>query len=121
MQSKATTVDDYLKDVPKDRLDALNKIRQLCLKELKGYDEVIMYGGPCYAKNNIPEAGFASQKNFIGFYILKKDVIDKYKGGLKNVSIGKGVIRFTNAKKIDFKVIQKMLKGTYESNNTICE
>ena len=40
MQSKAVTVDDYLKEVPKERLSVLNKIKQLCLKELKGYDEV---------------------------------------------------------------------------------
>jgi hypothetical protein len=47
MQSKAATVDDYLKEVPKDRLPVLYKIRQLFLKELKGYDEVMLYGGPC--------------------------------------------------------------------------
>ena len=29
MQSKAVTVDDYFKEVPKERLAVLNKIRQL--------------------------------------------------------------------------------------------
>jgi len=56
----------------------------------------MLYGGPCYVKNNIVEAGFASQKHFIGLYILKQDVMRKYKDELKGVSIGKGVMRFTN-------------------------
>ena len=95
MQSKAATVDDYLKEVPVGRLEALTKIRELCLKELKGYKESMRYGNPCYEKKNIAEAGFASQKNFIGLYIIKQDVMEKYKSELKGVSVGKGCIRYT--------------------------
>lgn len=120
MQSNAPNVDLYLEEVPKERLEALNNIRKLCLKELRGYDEAMMYGGPCYVKNNIPEVGFASQKNFIGLYILKQDVMEKYKDELKGVSIGKGCIRFTKPDKIDFDVVQKMLKETFKSDNIIC-
>ena len=122
MQSKASDVDTYLKEVPDDRRPVLKKIRDLCLKELKGYDESMKYGGPCYEKNNIPEAGFASQKHFIGLYILKQDVMEKYKPLLKGkgISIGKGCIRFSKPDKIDLEVVRKMLKGTFISKNTIC-
>ena len=120
MQSKAATVDDYLKEVPAERLKALTQIRELFLQELKGYTEIMRYGGPCYEKNNIAEAGFASQKHFIGVYILKTDVMEKYKGELKGVSTGKGCIRFTNPEKIDFSVVQKMLAGTFLSTYKIC-
>lgn len=120
MQSKAATVDEYLKEVPADRLEALKQIRKLFLQELKGYKEIMRYGGPCYEKNNIIEAGFASQKHFIGVYILKQDVMEKYKCELKGVSIGKGCIRFTKPEKIDFTVVQKMLAGTFRSKNPVC-
>jgi uncharacterized protein YdhG (YjbR/CyaY superfamily) len=120
MQSKAANVDEYLKEVPPERLKALTQLRELFLKELKGYKESMRYGGPCYEKNNIAEAGFASQKHFIGVYILKQDVMEKYKGELKGISIGKGCIRFTNPEKIDFAVVKKMLAGTYQSKNPIC-
>ncbi len=120
MQSKAATVDEYLKEVPPDRLKALTRLRELFLKELKGYKESMRYGGPYYEKNNIAEAGFASQKHFIGVYILKQDVMEKYKGELKGISVGKGCIRFTKPEKIDFDVVQKMLKGTYRSKTTVC-
>lgn len=120
MQSKAASVDEYLKEVPAERLGALTSIRALFRQELKGYEEVMEYGGPCYRKNGVIEAGFASQKNFIGVYILKQVIMDEYKGELKGVSTGKGCIRFTNPAKINFEVIQKMLKGTYESDDVIC-
>ena len=120
MQSKAVNVDMYLEEVPAGRLSALTKIRQLCLRELKGYAETMRYGNPCYEKNNIAEVGFASQKNNIALYILKQDVMQKYRGELKGISVGKGCIRYTKPDKIDFGVVKKMLVGTYISKEKIC-
>jgi len=120
MQSKAATVDEYLKEIPAARLDVLTRIRELFRKELKGYAETMRYGGPCYEKNNIAEAGFASQQHFIGIYILKQDVIEQYREELKGISVGKGVIRYTNPAKIDLRLLQKMLKATYRSKTVIC-
>jgi hypothetical protein len=62
MQSKVSTVDEYLKEVPPGRADALNKIRELCIKELKGYPETMRYGMPCYEKNNIVEISLPVKK-----------------------------------------------------------
>ena len=120
MQSKAATVDSYLKEIPEDRLAALSKLRALCLAALKGYNETMCYGMPCYEKNGITEVSFASQKNTINLYILKQDVMDRYKAELKGVSTGKGCIRFTKVEKIDFDVVNKMLEGTYLSTQSIC-
>ena len=113
-------MDTYIREAPDDRREALSKIRDICLKELKGYTEIMKYGGPCYEKNHVVEIGFGNQKHFIGLYILKKDVMDQYKGLLKGVSVGKGAIRFGNPKKIDFDVVEKMVRGTFLSTNTIC-
>jgi uncharacterized protein YdhG (YjbR/CyaY superfamily) len=120
MQSNAATVDSYLKEVPEDRLAVLTRLRALCLAALKGYDETMRYGMPCYEKNGIIEVSFASQKNTVNLYILKQDVMDRYKGELKGVSTGKGCIRFTKVEKIDFEVVKKILEGTYLSELTIC-
>jgi uncharacterized protein YdhG (YjbR/CyaY superfamily) len=120
MQSKAESVEIYLKEIPNERLYALTKIRQLCLNELKDYKEIMRYGMPCYEKDNVVEVSFASQKNNIALYILKQDVMEKYKGELKGVSFGKGCIRYTKPDKIDFELIEKMLAGTYISKNIIC-
>ena len=102
MQSKALTFDLYLKETPVNRLDALVTISDLCLKEIKSYNKTMRYGMPCYEKNDIIEVSFASQKNNITLYILKQDVMERYKGELKGASIGKGCIRF-------FKTMQNRL------------
>lgn len=68
------------------------------------------------------EVGFASQKNFIGLYILRLDVVNAYRDLLqvKGVSVGKGVIRYSKPEHIDFKIVEAMLNATYESTGVIC-
>ena len=120
MQSTAPDVTTYIQEAPEDRQPFLIKLREIFAEELKGYKESMRYGGPCYEKEGVAEAGFASQKNYIGVYILKKGVMDRYKGELKGVSMGKGVMRFANFQKIDFEVIRKMVAGTYSSSEKVC-
>ena len=122
MQSSAKTVTAYLKEVPAERRDALKKLRDLCRSELTGYEESMTYGGPCYSRNGTVEVGFASQKNFIGLYILRTDVMKAHKDLLKvkGVTFGKGCIRYSKPERIDFKVVESMLRATRESTGVIC-
>ena len=80
------------------------------------------YGGPSYSRNGEVEVGFASQKNFIGLYILRTDVMKTHRDQLKGkgVSIGKGAIRYSKPEKIDFGVVEKMLRATQASMGPVC-
>jgi uncharacterized protein YdhG (YjbR/CyaY superfamily) len=122
MQSQAKDVTTYLEEVPAERKAALVQLRKQCLAVLKGFEESMRYGGPCYSRNGVVEVGFASQKHFIGLYILRTDVmkthIDLLK--IKGVSVGKGCIRYSKPEKIDFKVVESMLKATEESIGVVC-
>jgi uncharacterized protein YdhG (YjbR/CyaY superfamily) len=120
MQSTAKTVAEYLKEVPPDRLAALQEIRRLCRKHLRGYEEIMQHGGPCYHRAGVVEVGFASQKNNIALYLLRKDVLDAYRAEFPPSTVSKGVIRYRNPDKIDFKVIEKMLIATRQSTGPIC-
>jgi len=123
MQSSAKTVTDYLEDVPADRKPALAQIRQLCLTILTDFEESMQYGGPCYARNGEIEVGFASQKHFIGLYILRTDVMNAHRGLLigKGISLGKGCIRYSRPERIDFDVVEMLLKATVASSGPICD
>jgi uncharacterized protein YdhG (YjbR/CyaY superfamily) len=123
MQSTAKTVTAYLDEVLAERKAALAKLRDLCRRLLKGYEESMQYGGPCYSRNGRVEVGFASQKNFIGLYILRTDVMNAHRDLLKGkgVSLGKGCIRYSKPEKIDFQVVEMMLKATRESTGPICD
>jgi uncharacterized protein YdhG (YjbR/CyaY superfamily) len=122
MQSQASDVTTYLEEVPAERRAALTQLRKLCLASLKGFEESMRYGGPVYSRYGEIEVGFASQKNFIGLYILRTDVMNTYKDSLKikGVSMGKGCIRYSKPEKIDFAVVEKMLKATVESTGVVC-
>ena len=122
MQSQAEDVTAYLQEVPAERKAALEEIRRQCLSVLKGFEESMQYGGPCYSRNGVVEVGFASQKHFIGLYILRTDVMNAHKDMLKikGVSLGKGCIRYSKSEKIDFKVVESMLKATVLSTGEVC-
>lgn len=120
MKISATTVDDYLAGVPDSRRAALTTLRKLCVKCLKGYEEVMAYGGPCYRKNGVIEVGFASQKHFLALYVLKKDLVNSFRERLTGASIGKGCIRYTKPEKIDFHLIEKLLVATSRSREIPC-
>jgi len=82
----------------------------------------MVYGGPCYSRNGEVEVGFASQKHFIGLYILRTDVMNAHKDQLKGkgVTFGKGCIRYSKPERIDFNVVESMLRVTEESTGVVC-
>jgi uncharacterized protein YdhG (YjbR/CyaY superfamily) len=122
MQSTAKDVTTYIEQTPTERREALLKLRALCQNYLTDFTESMAYSGPSYSRNGEVEVGFASQKHFIGLYILRTDVmkthIDQLKG--KGVSIGKGAIRYSKPGRIDFKVVESMLRATQESIGKVC-
>ena len=122
MQSQAKDVTAYLEEVPAERRAALVQLRKQCLATLKGFEESMQYGGPCYSRNGEVEVGFASQKHFIGLYILRTDVMKTYQSQLKikGVSLGKGCIRYSKPEKIDFELVNKLLQATVESTGAVC-
>jgi uncharacterized protein YdhG (YjbR/CyaY superfamily) len=122
MQSTAKDVSTYLEEVPAERKAALVELRKQCLATLKGFEESMTYGNPAYSRNGVVEVGFASQKHFIGLYILRTNVMKAHLNFLKikGISVGKGCIRYSKPEKIDFKVVESMLKATVKSTGVVC-
>jgi uncharacterized protein YdhG (YjbR/CyaY superfamily) len=122
MQSSAKTVTAYLNEVPAERKAALKKLRDLCRATLTGFKETMEYGGPCYSRDGEVEVGFMSQKHFIGLYILRTDVMKTHAHLLKGkgISHGKGCIRYSKPERIDFNVVESMLRATAESRGVVC-
>jgi uncharacterized protein YdhG (YjbR/CyaY superfamily) len=122
MQSQAKAVTTYIEEAPTERREALLKLRELCQTHLTGFTENMEYGGPTYARNGEVEVGFASQKHFIGLYILRTDVMNAHRDQLKGkgVSIGKGATRYSRPERIDFNVVESMLRATVKSTGPVC-
>ena len=121
MQSSAKTVPAYLQEVPEARKAALKQLRDLCRLTLTGFKESMSYGMPGYSRNGAVEVGFTSQKNFIALYILRTDVMNahRYLLNIPGVTFGKGCIRYATPEKIDFKVVERLLKATLASQGEV--
>lgn len=132
MQSKATTVDQYLSEVPPDRQEAMNKLRKVIKKNLpRGFKEGMGYGMMgysvphsiypagyhCNPTDPLPFAGLASQKNSINFYHmgiyadskLLKWFTDAYaKAGVGKLDMGKSCIRFKKPENIPYNLLGEL-------------
>jgi uncharacterized protein YdhG (YjbR/CyaY superfamily) len=98
----------------------MQRLREICLATLPGFEESMQYGMPSYSRNGTVEVAFASQKNYISFYILKEDVLNKHRPALKGVNMGKGCIRYTKPEKINFELVRQLLADTVTSTAEIC-
>ncbi len=134
MTSKATTVDQYLKELPPERKQAMVELRKIILQNLpSGFSEGIGYGMigyvvphelypagyHCDPKLPLPFVSIASQKNFIALYHmgiyaspkLLKWFVDEYpKHSVKKLDMGKSCIRFKNPADIPYKLIGELIK-----------
>jgi hypothetical protein len=121
MKSEAKTVDDYLEAIPGNRKDALTNLRNLCVETLDGYEESMEYGMPSYKKpNEDVEVAFASQKQYISLYILKEEVLNRHRGKLSGLNLGKGCIRYRKPEQIDFAIVREILADSHQSESEIC-
>ena len=133
MQSKATTVDQYIAEAPQERQEALQKLRATILAHLpKDFVEAMGYGMAGYAVPHsiypagyhctphlpLPFMGFASQKNSINFYhmgiyadeALYNWFLAEYaKFSKKKLDIGKSCMRFKKPEDIPFDLIGELV------------
>lgn len=134
MQSKSTTVNEYLKEIPSERKEAFSKLRNEILKNLpKGLEEGMTYGMigyyvphsiypngyHCDPKQPLPFAALASQKNFISFYHMgmysDQKLLDWFQNEYPKFSnakldMGKSCVRFKKMDDIPFTLIGKLMK-----------
>jgi Domain of unknown function (DU1801) len=134
MQSKATTVDAYLAELPEDRKKAITELRKLFKKNLpKGFKEQMSYGMigyvvphttypdgyHCKPELPLPFINIASQKNFIAIYHmgiygnpkLLKWFNDEYaKTTTKKLDMGKSCMRYKKTEDIPLALLGELAK-----------
>lgn len=123
VQSSAPTVDAFMLEVGPDRLPYIQGLREACLKTLPGWEERMSYGMPAYGPADAPDIGvaFNNQKQHVAFYV-GQTAIQKFQADLAvpGISCGKGCVRYMNPRKMDFAVIEAMLKDVYVRHEPAC-
>lgn len=115
MQSKATTVAGYLKELPADRRKALSKLRTVIRKAAPKAVEEMQYGMIAYTMGE-PILALASQKNYMAFYACYTDVVGKYGSSLGKLNCGKSCIRFNRLEDLPLDVVAKIVKDTVKAS-----
>jgi uncharacterized protein YdhG (YjbR/CyaY superfamily) len=133
MKIAANSVDEYISQLPEDRMLALRKLRELILENLpEGFVEEMNYGLPgyvvphsvypagyhCDPKMPLPFMSFASQKNHISFYHMgvyaDQNLMEWFtqeypKHSQSKLDMGKSCIRFKKPEHIPFGLIAELV------------
>lgn len=132
MKYEATTVEDYISQIPEERKEALQKLRSIIKNNLpKGFEEGISYnmigyyvphktypdGYHCNPKLPLPFMNVASQKNSVNLYhsgiYAKKELHDWFvaeypKHVKRKLDMGKSCIRFKKLDDIPYELIAQL-------------
>lgn len=132
MQSSAKTTEEYLAELPLDRKESIEKLRETVLENLpEGFQEVMCYGMlgyvvphsiypkgyHCDPKLPLPFLSIASQKNFIAFYHMgiyaDKNLLDWFvaeypKHTKTKLDMGKSCIRFKKITDIPYDLLGQL-------------
>jgi uncharacterized protein YdhG (YjbR/CyaY superfamily) len=125
MQSKAKTVDEYLSDLPDNRLEAIETVRDVILENLpEGFEEVMNWGmityqvplsryPNTYNKKPLMMAALASQKNHMAVYLTgvyadpasRAKFTAAYKDTGKRMDMGQSCVRFRKLEDLPLELI----------------
>lgn len=134
MQSKATTVDAYLAELPAERREAIGQVRQVILDNLPtGYREGMQYGMIGYfVPHELYPAGYhvdpkeplcfvalGSQKNHMALYMMCQYVAGSEKAFRaawaktgKKLDMGKSCIRFKRVDDLALDLVGQAIRET---------
>jgi hypothetical protein len=133
MQSPATSVEQYLRELPDDRREAIEAVRDVILANLPtGYEEGMQYGMigyyvphsvypkgyHCDPKQPLPFASLASQKNHMALYLMciygdpaHAAWFEKaWKKTGRKLDMGKSCVRFRRLEDVPLEVIGQAVK-----------
>lgn len=134
MTSKATSPEQYIQELPEDRVEAVTKLRKVINENLpEGFKEVMSYGMigyvvphsiypagyHCSPNLPLPFMSFASQKNSINFYhmgiyaqpeLLNWFTAEYPKYTNVKLDMGKSCVRFKKSEHIPFELIGKLVQ-----------
>ncbi|NVO21418.1 MAG: DUF1801 domain-containing protein [Bacteroidetes bacterium] len=132
MQSKASTIQEYVQELPDERKDPMRRLIEAIRKNIPaGFSEGMGYGMPAWfvshanypkgyhanPKLPLPFLNVASQKNHIAFYYMalyKGPLLDWFTERWNEVcsyklDMGKGCIRFKKPAEIPFDLLGELV------------
>jgi uncharacterized protein YdhG (YjbR/CyaY superfamily) len=131
-RSAATTVDEYLAELPDERRKVVSTVREAVLRHLpEGYRESMAYGmiGYCIPLERYPHtyngqplsfAAIAAQKNHYALYltcayqdpVLERELREAFAAAGKKLDMGRSCIRFRTPDDLALDAIGRIIAAT---------
>lgn len=131
MKSKAESVEEYLAEIPPERRQAIDQVRQTILRNLPaGYEEAMNWGmityqvplevyPDTYNKQPLMYAALANQKNHMAVYLtgiyldeeLNQEFEQKYRATGKRFDVGKSCVRFRVLEDLPLELIAESIRA----------
>lgn len=132
MQSKATTVEEYLAELPEERRAMVEAVRDVVNANLpEGYEEAMAFGmigwqipleryPTTYNKQPLMYAGLASQKQYVSLYLMcvyaedgvAADFERRYRATGKRFDMGKSCVRFRSLDDLPLDLVGETIAAT---------
>lgn len=110
-----TSVEEYMSDVPADKLIVLEKLRKTIRSLVPKAEETISYGMPTF-KYFGGLVSYAAFKEHCSLFPWNATLIKEYAEELKPFKTSKGTIQFTVDKPLPVSLVKKLIKERVKEN-----
>ena len=132
VMSKATTVDQYLQELPEERRSVISRVRDTIRRNLpRGYRESLNFGmitweipmerySETYNGQPLCYAGLAAQKNHNALYLIgayadpaqREQLEEAFRKSGKKMDMGKSCLRFQRIEDLPLDTIGRLIAST---------
>jgi uncharacterized protein YdhG (YjbR/CyaY superfamily) len=112
---KTTSVDNYIKSVPKNMRAVLNKLRKTIKAAAPDADEVIGYQMPAFRQNGML-VYYGAFKDHCSFFVGSAIVRRQFSAELKPFQAGKGTLHFTPDRPLPADLVTRIVKARVAEN-----
>jgi len=115
--ARPRTIDEYLAALPKDKRDALQKLRETIRAAAPKAEEYIGYGLAAFRQDGRPLVALGATANHCAFYLMSGSTVAAHQKDLAAYDTSKGTIRFTPDKPLPGALVRKLVKARIAEND----
>jgi uncharacterized protein YdhG (YjbR/CyaY superfamily) len=112
--NKATTVEEYISNIPEEKREGFLTLREIILKNAAAASECISYGMPAYKLNGML-IYIACHKKHYGIYPMAATIV-QFAEELKGYTTSKGTIQIPHGARIPKQLIASIVKFRVAEN-----
>jgi uncharacterized protein YdhG (YjbR/CyaY superfamily) len=109
MQSKFSTIDEYLKTVTEDRRKALERLRKTIRSVIPKAEECFSYGMPAFRLDGTVVAGFLATRKGCSYFPFSGRTLTTLADDVCDYEQTKGSLHFDAAKALPVALVRKLI------------